>query len=540
MQSVIGAVMAGKGEKVKKPIAVNPKDSAFRVMEDKIKELTKEISKIQFTYKMLTGHCFEISDDDADDDVSVSSHHSRQSIHHLSHQMANVFNTSGQSSMATSPSFPALFYSPEQQNIAMLAAQQLAAQFAQQQQQQQQMQQMQQYHQIQQMQQYQQQFQQQQQQQQQEESAFSAPSPSAQAAPFVPSEAAAAAGDEEEEEEAAAPSAAASAASASAAASAAAAAASASASASAAAAAAAPSAAAAASAAPSAAPSASASAAAEAAAASAAPSASASAAPAAVAAAASASAAASAAAAAPSASAAVAAAAATFAEKLETARQQVASCRAVKKYLDKIHYFILQRNQWFCVGDLGQKVNGLARPKEIAALEPPLKLSLMLMSDQLFKVIGKRVGLAEYPCEGQRCEGCDECEAEADEGGEGEGSERVEYFGTVYVVNQDVGFAYIKFPVMDDKHEELFKGQCDWLAEQKKAKKKREDVWAFEMVDGVKFGRNLIAFRDESNDIFSSLKVGDEIVYYVREEIIKGVKSFFAHDIAFASASAEQ
>jgi hypothetical protein len=238
----------------------------------------------------------------------------------------------------------------------------------------------------------------------------------------------------------------------------------------------------------------------------------------------------------------VAAAAATFAEKLETARQQVASCRGAKKYLDKIHDFILQRNQWFHVADLGQKVNGLARPKEIVALEPPLKLSFMLMSDpdERFKVIGKRVGLAEYPCEGERCEGCDECEADEGGEGEGEGGERDEYFGTVYVVNQDVGFAYIKFPLMDDKHEGLFKGQCDWLAEQKKAKKKREDVWAFEMVDGVKFGRNLIAFRDESNDIFSNLKLGDEIVYYVREEIIKGVKSFFAHDIAFASASDEQ
>jgi len=250
-------------------------------------------------------------------------------------------------------------------------------------------------------------------------------------------------------------------------------------------------------------------------------------------------------AAAPSASASepsMAAAAATFAEKLETARQQVASCRAAKKYLDKIYDFILQRNQWFHVGDLGQKVNGLARPKKIVALEPPLKLSFMLMSDpeERFKVIGKRVGLAEYPCEGERCEGCDECEA--DEGGEGEAEAEVdEYFGTIYFVNDNAGMAYIKFPAeYDDKHNQLFKGQCDWLVEQKKANKKKESVWAFEEIDGVKFGRNLIAYRSESKDIFSKLKEGDKIVYYVREEIIKGVKSFFAHDIAFASASDEE
>jgi len=508
MQSVMAAVIAGKGEKVKKPIAVNPKDSAFRVMEDRIRELTKEISKIQFTYKMLTGQNFEISDDDAEDDVSVCS---RQSIQHISHQMANVFNTSGQSSMATSPSFPALFYSPEQQNIAMLAAQQLATQFAQQQQQQQQMQQ---YHQMQQLQQYQQQYQQQQQ-QQQEKSVFSAPAPSAEAAPFVPSEAAAA--SEEEEEAASTPSSSV----------------------------AAPSASAAAPSVSVAAPSVSVAAPSAAVASVAAPSAAVASVAAPSASVAAPSAAVASVAAAPSASASepsMAAAAATFAEKLETARQQVASCRAAKKYLDKIYDFILQRNQWFHVGDLGQKVNGLARPKKIVALEPPLKLSFMLMSDpeERFKVIGKRVGLAEYPCEGERCEGCDECEA--DEGGEGEAEAEVdEYFGTIYFVNDNAGMAYIKFPAeYDDKHNQLFKGQCDWLVEQKKANKKKESVWAFEEIDGVKFGRNLIAYRSESKDIFSKLKEGDKIVYYVREEIIKGVKSFFAHDIAFASASDEE
>lgn len=196
-------------------------------------------------------------------------------------------------------------------------------------------------------------------------------------------------------------------------------------------------------------------------------------------------------------------------------------------YLDKIYNFILARNQWFNVSDLGQKANGLVKPKEIIALEPALKLSLMLISDpeNRFQVIGKRVGLAVYPVEG-------ESEGEAESEYEGEGDE---YFGTIYFVNDNAGIAYIKFPAdYDDKHKQLFKGQCDWLTEQKKANRKKESVWAFEEIDGVKFGRNLIAFRSESKDIFSKLKEGDEIVYYVREEIIKGVKSFFAYDIIFA------
>ena len=195
---------------------------------------------------------------------------------------------------------------------------------------------------------------------------------------------------------------------------------------------------------------------------------------------------------------------------------------------------------------------GLSRPSECSGI----KLIDALMSDKRFKVQGDKVSLVKFE---DGYEDCDDDVGDNGAGGEnGEigDDEDVEtavsasasaapppedadqydgkVSGHVYSKSADGKVAYINFPA--NENVELFNCMCDWLKTHKSLGNKKPTMSAFTMINGEKFGQNLIAYRSNSDfAIFDELKMGSEINFFVVDQKDKfNVKSYHAVQLSFA------
>ena len=93
------------------------------------------------------------------------------------------------------------------------------------------------------------------------------------------------------------------------------------------------------------------------------------------------------------------------------------------------------------------------------------------------------------------------------------------YEGTVYIKADE--HLYLRFNAA--KFPELFDDQVKWLEDQQKQNFKK-GITAYYTSGNVKFGQNLIAFRNKSDpQVFDSFRVGQKVLFYVQK---KGLNSY--------------
>jgi hypothetical protein len=160
-----------------------------------------------------------------------------------------------------------------------------------------------------------------------------------------------------------------------------------------------------------------------------------------------------------------------------------------KEFLEKVFNFLKNKGQLF-IADLGQSSNGLIKPEG-------LKLKPLLSSDDRFVVDGDKVSIKNEI--------------------------RFVYTGTVYAKPSNGNHLFMSFEAEKNaEHKQLFKDQCEWLKDQKKQGLKSESASAFKVVNGVKFGQNLIAYRNMSDaNLFDSLKLNEEVKFYIQKDGLK-------------------
>jgi hypothetical protein len=160
-----------------------------------------------------------------------------------------------------------------------------------------------------------------------------------------------------------------------------------------------------------------------------------------------------------------------------------------KEFLEKVFNFLKIKGQLF-IADLGQSSNGLEKPEG-------LKLKPLLSSDDRFLVDGDKVSIKNEI--------------------------QFVYTGIVYAKPLNGNHLFMSFEAEKNaEHKQLFKDQCEWLKDQKKQGLKSESASAFKVVNGVKFGQNLIAYRNMSDrDIFDSLKINEEVQFYIQKDGLK-------------------
>jgi hypothetical protein len=161
-----------------------------------------------------------------------------------------------------------------------------------------------------------------------------------------------------------------------------------------------------------------------------------------------------------------------------------------KVYLDKIFAFVKDNGQVF-IADLGQSANGLQKPESCG------KLKTLLSSDARFVIDNDKVSIND--------------------------ENKFVYTGTVYAKPPNGNHLFMSFEAEKNaEHKQLFKDQCAWLKDQKKNGFKSESVSAFKIVNGVKFGQNLIAYRNMSDQsVFDSLKINEQVQFYVQKDGLK-------------------
>jgi hypothetical protein len=208
--------------------------------------------------------------------------------------------------------------------------------------------------------------------------------------------------------------------------------------------------------------------------------------------------------------------------------------------MERMFNYLEDTNEPKNLANMCQHNLGLSRPSECSGI----KLIDALMSDKRFKVQGDKVSLVKF--EGGYCSSCDEDFGENSAGGDDEEVETAvsaaasaEYAdgkvsGHVYSKSADGKVAYINFPA--NENVELFNCMCDWLKTQKSLGNKKPTISAFTMINGEKFGQNLIAYRSNSDPaIFDELKIGSEINFIVVDQKDKfNVKSYHAVQLSFA------
>jgi cold shock CspA family protein len=200
----------------------------------------------------------------------------------------------------------------------------------------------------------------------------------------------------------------------------------------------------------------------------------------------------------------------TNSKSIEITRQQVLSCNQAQIWIDKIYNFVSEKKDWVNFADLAQPQNGLQKPEECSSM----KLKLILLSDCRFLVEGDRVKVDESQSKNEvlKKESMNE-----------QSFSSITYTGFVYAKPADGTHIFMNFKANENaNNKQLYTDQCIWLEDQKKKGLKNANVSSFRMIDGIKYGQNLIAYRSKSDaDVFDSLNVGDEVLFFIEKDGLK-------------------
>jgi hypothetical protein len=199
-----------------------------------------------------------------------------------------------------------------------------------------------------------------------------------------------------------------------------------------------------------------------------------------------------------------------FSKVIEVTRQQILTCKEAQIWIEKIYNFVYQKKDWVNFAALAQPQNGLQKPEACSGI----KLKLMLLSDSRFIIQGDQVNVTH--CDTLNYEKISQTSLSLM-------SNQVTYSGYVYAKPANGTHIFMNFEAeKNSDHKQLYMDQCIWLKDQKDQGLKNQNVSAFKMIDGVKYGQNLIAYRSKSDaDIFDTLQVGDEVLFFIEKDGLK-------------------